>query len=207
MSASSEHGSTRMWDKFKTSTKSISSSLSQLSIKPETDGSTPTSTVVHKALVKFYKHQEPFQGFPGWLGHKEDLPDEQKILKKQQNHQSKSSRTGDSITSKFDSLRGGFSEKREERPDAASQRTTAGMSFHSIYDKPTSSTDLSSMASPSVRSLLRARSTWSSEADSAKISSAGTNSTAESNNGSAMDPQNMMRARLLRRNTRPLNNI
>ncbi|CAR21346.1 Protein MSO1 [Lachancea thermotolerans] len=76
----------KFWSKVKSSTKSFSSSFSQLSLKQERDGDTPTSTVVHKALVKFYSTQEPFQGFPDWLGHKEDLPDEQKVLRKQKHH-------------------------------------------------------------------------------------------------------------------------
>ncbi|CAB4255437.1 similar to Saccharomyces cerevisiae YNR049C MSO1 Probable component of the secretory vesicle docking complex, acts at a late step in secretion [Maudiozyma barnettii] len=87
------HGeSGNFWNKFKTSTKSISSSFSQLSVKPELDGDSPTSTIVHKALVKHYKNQEPFTGFPSWLGHKEDLPNEQKILKKQTEHLEKQQR-------------------------------------------------------------------------------------------------------------------
>ncbi|KAG0671785.1 hypothetical protein C6P45_005050 [Maudiozyma exigua] len=83
MSYSQTDDSGNFWNKFKTSTKSISSSFSHLSIKAETDGDSPTSTIVHKALVKYYKNQEPFTGFPSWLGHKEDLPDEQKILRRQ----------------------------------------------------------------------------------------------------------------------------
>lgn len=92
MSYSNTDDSGNFWNKFKTSTKSISSSFSQLSVKAETDGDTPTSTIVHKALVKYYKNQEPFTGFPSWLGHKEDLPDEQKILRRQTEHMEKQQR-------------------------------------------------------------------------------------------------------------------
>ncbi|SMN21608.1 similar to Saccharomyces cerevisiae YNR049C MSO1 Probable component of the secretory vesicle docking complex, acts at a late step in secretion [Maudiozyma saulgeensis] len=92
MSSAVQGESGNFWNKFKTSTKSISSSFSQLSVKSEVDGDSPTSTIVHKALVKYYKHQEPFTGFPSWLGHKEDLPNEQHILKKQNEHLEKKQR-------------------------------------------------------------------------------------------------------------------
>lgn len=80
------------WNRFKTSTKSLSTSFGHMSIKPEVDGDSETSTVVHKAFVKYYKNQEPFTGFPSWLGHKEDLPDEQKILRRQTEHLEKQRR-------------------------------------------------------------------------------------------------------------------
>ncbi|CCH61564.1 hypothetical protein TBLA_0F00200 [Henningerozyma blattae CBS 6284] len=73
------------WDKVKSSTKT----LAYISSKEEKDGDATNSTVVHNALVKFYEEQVPFQGFPGWLGPKEDLPDEQKILRKQERDQEK----------------------------------------------------------------------------------------------------------------------
>lgn len=74
-----------LWSKLKNSTK-------QLTSKTERDGDTITTTLVHEALVRYYKKQEPFQGFPGWLGHKEDLPDEQKILRKQTEQLAKQSK-------------------------------------------------------------------------------------------------------------------
>ena len=85
MSAVSPNQRTGFWGKVKTSTKSLSSSLSHLTEKTETDGDTEDSTVVHKALVKFYESQDPFLGFPAWLGEKENLPDEQKILENKLN--------------------------------------------------------------------------------------------------------------------------
>lgn len=197
----SEQGSSNIWSKFRTSTKSLSNSLSQLSIKPETDGSTPTSTVVHKSLVKFYKHQEPFQGFPGWLGHKEDLPDEQKILKKQQ----KGPGMAEQFTSKFDHIRSSSSEKSDSRGEISNRQTT-GQLFHSIYDKPASSSDIPSMNQP-ARAPLRTRSTWTST----DTKDSGNGDTPQRSNSNVAlgrtDSQSMMRARLLRRNTRPLNNV
>ncbi|KAL3231376.1 Protein MSO1 [Nakaseomyces bracarensis] len=196
----SEQGSSNIWSKFRTSTKSLSNSLSQLSIKPETDGSTPTTTVVHKSLVKFYKHQEPFQGFPGWLGHKEDLPDQQKILKKQQ----KGPGMAEQLTSKFDHIRSSSNEKNVLRPESGGRPTT-GQLFHSIYDKPASTNDLSSMNAP-ARAPLRTRSTWASNADTEAAQPSG-NEPQRSKSNAGINGTDMMRARLLRRNTRPLNNV
>lgn len=137
MSAHSEHASGGLWHKFRSSTKSLSSSLSNLSMKTESDGDSPTSTVVHKALVKFYKHQEPFTGFPGWLGHKEELPNEQKILKKQ-NHVSSNPITNGLQHMRKSSLdrksRNGSSMSPFNEPE---QRSSAGMAFHSIYSSET----------------------------------------------------------------------
>ncbi|AAS50886.2 ABR115Cp [Eremothecium gossypii ATCC 10895] len=65
-----------IWNKLKSSTKSFSSSLTQLSTRNDRDGDTPTSTLVHKALLKHYKKREPFVGFPEWLGHTEDIGEE-----------------------------------------------------------------------------------------------------------------------------------
>lgn len=197
----SEHGSSNIWSKFRTSTKSLSNSLSQLSIKPETDGSTPTTTVVHKSLVKFYKRQEPFQGFPGWLGHKEDLPDEQKILKKQQ----KGPGMAEQFTSKFEHIRSSSNDKNDLRGHETGGRQTTGQLFHSIYDKPASSSDIPSMNAP-ARAPLRTRSTWAST-DTSKTSGDAPQRSNSNAGLNGTDSQNMMRARLLRRNTRPLNNV
>lgn len=134
---SAEHSSGGLWHKFRTSTKSLSSSLSNLSIKSESDGDSPTSTVVHKALVKFYKNQDPFTGFPGWLGHKEELPDEQKILKKQSHVSS------NPITNGLHHMRKPSSDKRNRHSTSPSSftepepRSSASMAFHSIYSSET----------------------------------------------------------------------
>ncbi|AET40438.1 Mso1p Ecym_6034 [Eremothecium cymbalariae DBVPG len=100
-----------IWNKFKSSTKSLSSSLSQLSIKAEKDGDTPTTTLIHRAFVKYYKKQEPFQGYPDWLGHTEDNSDEQTILSANNSSPGQSLGSADSGT-----------------------RTTAGMAFQKIYN-------------------------------------------------------------------------
>lgn len=132
-----------LWSKLKHSTK-------QLSSKPEKDGDSPTSTVVHEALVRYYKKQEPFQGFPGWLGHKEELPDEQKILKKQTEQLAKQSKpsklknlkeaTSEIMTAHSPPIgvhRHTHSEQGQQRPhhddSGVSRRKTAGMGFRSIY--------------------------------------------------------------------------
>lgn len=81
-SQSNFRSSGKLWTKVKSSTKSISTSFQNLSMKSEHDGDSVTTTVIHKALVKYYTKQEPFQGFPGWLGQKTDLPDEQRLLEK-----------------------------------------------------------------------------------------------------------------------------
>lgn len=133
-----------LWSKFRSSTKSLSSSFNQLTIRAETDGDTPTSTVVHKTLVKFYESQEPFVGFPGWLGHKEELPDEQKILKKQQQHNSKRESTSpfnhfrktsnDEQLPTKPSFIQKFASTSSSQPPPLERRHTAGMAFHSIYN-------------------------------------------------------------------------
>ena len=53
----------------------MQSSFHQLNIKHSTekDGDSSESTLVHKALVTYYKKREPFEGFPDWLGHKEEI--------------------------------------------------------------------------------------------------------------------------------------
>lgn len=84
--SSSQQGTENFWNKFKASTKSLSTSFAGLSVKEEKDGDTPDSTVVHKALVNFYSRQEPFTGFPGWLGERQSLPNEQKLLRKQERY-------------------------------------------------------------------------------------------------------------------------
>lgn len=76
----SQNGSTNLWSKVKSSTKSLSSSIQSLTIKQEHDGDSPTSTLVHKVLVKYYSTQEPFQGYPEWLGHKADPSEERKHM-------------------------------------------------------------------------------------------------------------------------------
>ncbi|AGO10568.1 AaceriABR115Cp [[Ashbya] aceris (nom. inval.)] len=98
-----------IWNKLKSSTKSFSSSLSQLSIRNDRDGDTPTTTLVHKALLKYYKKREPFVGFPEWLGHTEDLAEE---------HTAPSlSSSADHSVSSMDS----------------GPRRTAGLAFQKIY--------------------------------------------------------------------------
>lgn len=148
MSASlSNKGNENLWNKFTKSTKSISTSLSNLSVKSETDGSSVDSTLVHKALVKFYKEQVPFQGFPGWLGHKEDLPDEQKIYKKQAQLMEKNATVTSNAPARNEaklrssrrvSYQNMLDEPEEDTQrvqirDQPQKRPTAGMSFQAIY--------------------------------------------------------------------------
>lgn len=175
MSAVSPSQRTGFWGKVKTSTKSLSSSLSHLTEKTETDGDTEDSTVVHKALVKFYESRDPFLGFPAWLGEKENLPDEHKILRKQAQHAAKSAGATATTSSNEPSGRGtisklssGFmglrvsSKSGSDLPASPERRTTAGMAFHNIYSKespglsPSTSPEtmpgrLSSESSPSKR--------------------------------------------------------
>lgn len=136
-----------LWSKFKSSTK-------QLSSKTEKDGDSITSTVVHEALVRYYKKQEPFQGFPGWLGHKEDLPDEQKILRKQSEQLAKQAKPSKlksfkEATSEYVSTHSppigshhhSYSQESQPRPPNSEhslpRRKTAGMGFRSIYQSKT----------------------------------------------------------------------
>ncbi|QLQ81265.1 hypothetical protein HG537_0F00260 [Torulaspora globosa] len=197
MSATSSQNSGGLWNKFRTSTKSLSHSLSNLSVKTETDGDTITSTVVHKALVKFYKDQEPFTGFPGWLGHKDELPNEQKILKKQ-NHVS-----SNPISSGFHHLRKASSDLKKQhgsdRPAFAEseQHSSAGMSFHQIY--MSQSTEMASEPIQSANPSQIGRnggSTAELGAQQRSPSPAGVSS-------SSM----MMRERLKRQNTRSSRNL
>ncbi|AMD20584.1 HDL160Wp [Eremothecium sinecaudum] len=102
---------TDIWNKFKSSTKSLSTSFSNLSVKTEKDGDTPESTLIHKALVKHYRKKEPFEGFPEWLGHTEEIPDRQTPINSAR------------ISSPGQSSRSGES----------SVRSTAGMAFQKIY--------------------------------------------------------------------------
>lgn len=129
---SNTHESGGFWNKFKSSTKSLSSSLSQLSLKSEHDGDTPTSTLVHKALVKYYTKQEPFQGYPDWLGHKEELPNEEKVLRKQKGHVHDPRGAG--------AVRATSSTEHQTKiaPESAPVKKTAGMSFQRIYTSSTS---------------------------------------------------------------------
>ncbi|CAL9728548.1 protein Mso1p [Monosporozyma unispora] len=136
-----------IWSKLKTSTK-------QLSSKTEKDGDSITSTVVHESIVRYYKKQEPFQGFPGWLGHKEDLPDEQKILRKQneqiakqakpsklQNFKEATSEYVSTHSSPIGSHRHSKSQENQSRPSTGEhtlpRRRTAGMGFRAIYQSKT----------------------------------------------------------------------
>ncbi|SCU77520.1 LANO_0A00584g1_1 [Lachancea nothofagi CBS 11611] len=127
MSSTVSQKPTKFWSKVKSSTKSFSSSFAQLSIKQERDGDTPTTTVVHKALVKFYSHQEPFQGFPDWLGHKEELPDEQKILRKHKDHHHDPRAPAKAHTAETETSR------TQPVSPAATARPTAGTDFRGIY--------------------------------------------------------------------------
>ncbi|SCU92763.1 LAFA_0F12706g1_1 [Lachancea sp. 'fantastica'] len=140
MSSTSAQKPTRFWNKVKSSTKSFSTSFAQLSIKQERDGDTPTSTVIHKALVKYYTHREPFEGFPDWLGHKEELPDEQKVLRKQKLHTHDPRSTAQQLSTKSSSHTEPVSRT------APSQRVTAGTDFRGIY-KSTASARVSHSAS------------------------------------------------------------
>ncbi|CEP61077.1 Mso1p LALA0_S02e06216g [Lachancea lanzarotensis] len=142
MSSTTSQKPTRFWNKVKSSTKSFSTSFAQLSIKQERDGDTPTSTVIHKALVKFYTHREPFEGFPDWLGHKEELPDEQKVLRKQKQH-----RHDPRGTLQQQSANG--SSHTESVPQTTpSQRITAGTDFRGIYKGVTSARVSHSASAP-----------------------------------------------------------
>ncbi|SCU77311.1 LAMI_0A00650g1_1 [Lachancea mirantina] len=124
MSSLAHNRPDKLWSRVKSSTKSISSSFSQLSIKHEKDGDAPTSTVVHKALVKFYTSQVPFQGFPDWLGHKEELPDQDKVLRKQKNHKH-DPRSGEPAYPQSTQSSGNLSPKPSMR--------TAGRDFKEFY--------------------------------------------------------------------------
>ncbi|KAH3900774.1 uncharacterized protein SCODWIG_01275 [Saccharomycodes ludwigii] len=118
------------WDKFKTSTKSITSQFQGLSLRSEKDGDSPDSTLVHIALVNYYRNQEPFQGFPDWLGHKEELPDEQKILRKQkQEHRGPLSSLANEIEKKEEQYhhhQQGGNDKSDSRNNAPRNRFTFG---------------------------------------------------------------------------------
>lgn len=98
-----------MWGKFKGATKSH---------KTEKDGHSITSTVVHESILKYYESSEPFQGFPGWLGAKEELPDEQKILRKQNENIAKHQRPSrmnsfkDTVNNEIKSINGNSTRSR-----------------------------------------------------------------------------------------------
>lgn len=219
MTTSADHSQQHFWHKFRSSTKSLQSSLAGLSLKGESDGDSPNSTVVHKTLVKFYKNQEPFTGFPGWLGEKEDLPDQQKILKKQAESKtpSASNTLGASIGSSWSSVRKASWERgnpshmsssrgehnaKSSPPASGIERqphTSAGMSFQRIYNKgPQESSSHSDLRSyhPS-RSLNlgpRAQSSTGSEVSSQRTDAVPTRSNTASSS--------MMRDRLKRNNTK-----
>ncbi|CAI4050541.1 Mso1p SKDI_14G3710 [Saccharomyces kudriavzevii IFO 1802] len=136
----SQESSGRFWNKFKTSTKSLSTSLAHLSIKTEKDGDTVDSTLVHKGLVKFYENQHPFQGFPGWLGEKENLPNERKILDTQVKHDMKK-QSSNHFSSSFSQRRKASSEDPMNAPapnESAPEYTPASKSFQDIYNNSTS---------------------------------------------------------------------
>ncbi|CCF57471.1 hypothetical protein KAFR_0C04800 [Kazachstania africana CBS 2517] len=208
----SNQSSGNIWSKFRTSTKSLSSSFANLSLKTETDGDSPTSTVVHKALVKYYKHQEPFTGFPGWLGHKEDLPSEQKILQKQNEHIAKQNRP-----SKFANIRRAATDIKahhlsssSQEPDLVHHRTTAGREMHNIYNKDSSSSytdDFSSREFTSTAAPLRssssrgprvARPMWT---DSTPASHMPSGANESSNRETTPTSSQLMTARLQQRRT------
>ncbi|CCC67117.1 hypothetical protein NCAS_0A05590 [Naumovozyma castellii] len=219
MSATTEHGSNNIWSKFRSSTKSFSTSFASLSVNSEKDGDSPTSTLVHKSLVKFYKNQEPFQGFPGWLGHKEDLPDEQKILRKQaqSHHSTATSSSGSGETThghhKSSSFASGLrhsvadklsSSSSSSMPEVASApvRTTAGMSFHNIYNKDTSATSgaISQRGDPQQQRPQYASRLHESESGIAQSS----NTTPERPRPNLSTSSSLlMRERLRRNNTNP----
>ncbi|AJT01808.1 AQG_2a_G0047800.mRNA.1.CDS.1 [Saccharomyces cerevisiae] len=137
----SQEGSGRFWNKFKSSTKSLSTSLAHLSIKAEKDGDTVNTTLVHKGLVKFYENQHPFQGFPGWLGEKEDLPNERKILDTQVKHDMKKQNSRH-FSPSFSNRRKASSEDPMGTPSSngnTPEYTPASKSFQDIYNNHTSS--------------------------------------------------------------------
>ncbi|CAI4036147.1 hypothetical protein SMKI_14G3660 [Saccharomyces mikatae IFO 1815] len=139
-SSQSQEGSGRFWNKFKSSTKSLSTSLAHLSIKTEKDGDTVNTTLVHRGLVKFYENQHPFQGFPGWLGEKEDLPNERKILDTQVKHDMKK-QSSHHLSSSFSHRRKASSEDPMDAPtsnEGAPEYTPASKSFQGIYNNHTS---------------------------------------------------------------------
>ncbi|CAR28260.1 hypothetical protein ZYGR_0N07540 [Zygosaccharomyces rouxii] len=219
MSASSEH-SQHFWNKFRNSTKSLQSSLAGLSLKGESDGDSPNSTVVHKTLVKFYKNQEPFTGFPGWLGEKEDLPDEQKILKKQAESKPSSSshNLGSSIGNSWSSVRKASWERgnsshrdpthkesngKSSSPVGSSERqhhTSAGMSFQRIYNKEPSR----SMPSSDSRSHHPSRSLNMGPMTQSSTGSdvASEQTTVGPTRSNTASSSSMMRDRLKRNNTK-----
>ncbi|QLL31132.1 hypothetical protein HG536_0A09490 [Torulaspora globosa] len=200
MSATANQSSGGLWNKFRSSTKSLSHSLSNLSVRTETDGDTVTSTVVHRALVKFYKDQEPFTGFPGWLGHKDDLPNEQKILKKQ-NHVS-----SNPISSGFHHLRKVSTDLKKQHGSGAppfaeaEQHSSAGMSFHQVY--MSQSTEI---ASESVQSVNLSQSSHHNAGGAADVRAQQTQ-VAPSPAGISSSSM-MMRERLKRQNTRSSRNL
>lgn len=177
-------GSGKFWNKFKTSTKSLSSSFPHVSTKIETDGDSPTSTVVHKALVKYYKNQEPFTGFPGWLGHKEDLPDEQKILRKQTEQLEKQNRQHSRFSDFKTSVASAHPTQQHPHYASFERRTKASTAFHNIYSNEPeqnrsesepieNNTNQLSTRSSSSRSNRLGRPTWSS--NSTPVSRSGSN--------------------------------
>lgn len=61
-----------LWSRLKSGTKGISDSFSTLLVVREHDGSSEDSTLVHKALVRYYTaRNEPF---PEWLGETAAVP-------------------------------------------------------------------------------------------------------------------------------------
>ncbi|KAL6950176.1 hypothetical protein ACO0QE_000852 [Hanseniaspora vineae] len=158
---SSSHNSS-IWSSFKTKGKSLQSSFHQLNIKPssEKDGDSPESTLVHKALVKYYKRREPFEGFPDWLGHKEEV-NVQDQLQKHHPHSAEAAHAtpeeaesgfshGDSTTSTSTSKPLSTMRRKlhlggpKQQLSAAEQQRLARPTFQGMFDQNYSETSSSS---------------------------------------------------------------
>lgn len=141
--SSTDQSSGKIWGKFKSSTKSLSSSFSHLSIRAEHDGDSPSSTLIHKALVQYYTKQEVFQGFPEWLGSKNEVPDEQAIFKSQNLQHNP-------IT--------GINASTYVSPMSVNQsldiKRTAGMVFQKIYNTANTDQGASSNLKPNTKQNL-----------------------------------------------------
>jgi hypothetical protein len=79
------------WHKVKSSTKTITSTLGNLSLRTEHDGDTAESTLIHKALVRHYTEQG--KGYPEWLGHVEEKQPVQSVHQQPDQQQQQHQRT------------------------------------------------------------------------------------------------------------------
>jgi len=159
-----QHQDKGFWTKIRTSTNKISSSLANLSIRSESDGDSPNSTLIHKALMNHYVSKN--EHFPSWLG--EEEPQQHSQRQNHHHHQAQAQANSTSAAQPQDQIRQPVQTQRiqTQQPGAGTSRFASRFSNDQVPSR--SSSRFASASSTSTGSSADQQSNGSRFANNAR---------------------------------------